>query len=149
MGKAGAYVSGNLALKEPFECEEEFKREKRENRGKEKAKGQLNLPYIFFLSFAAAVMVMVFIQYINIKTEYTIASREKVRLCREYDALRHENNIIYHDKIAGVDYAKLKEKAVDELGMRYPVQAQIVYYTPVHKESVVQYEEIPEEGEDR
>lgn len=122
---------------------------------KEKEKGerirarQLNVAYIVFLSVVSALMVLIFMGYINAKTEYTLAMRHKNALAAEYNTIKHENNISYHDKMASVDYTKIKDIAMKELGMHYPVKSQIVIYEPVRKDYVVQYKEIPEEGEKR
>ena len=153
MGKGGATNTrtyGNLAL-DTLDERVVYRSIKGGRKEKEKAERirarQLNVAYIVFLSVVSALMVLIFMGYINAKTEYTLAMRHKNALAAEYNAMKHENNISYHDKMASVDYTKIKEIAMNELGMRYPVKAQIVPYEPVKTDSVVQYREIPEEVE--
>lgn len=150
MGKIETQTYGNLALDETTTAYRSIDGGKRKEKSRNAAKvRQMNVAYIVFLFFISALTVFIFMNYINVKTEYTIALRHKTALVAEYNAIKHENNITYHDKMAGVDYSKIKEQAINELGMRCPTQSQIVYYQPVKKDYVVQFENIPGDTEEK
>ena len=58
--------------------------------------------------------------------------------------LQIENDIVYNEIISGVDLEQVREVAVEQLGMTYPAQTQIVSYDAVSSDYVKQYEEIPD-----
>jgi hypothetical protein len=58
--------------------------------------------------------------------------------------LKMENDIVYNEILSSVDLEKVRETAIDELGMSYPSQTQIAYYDAASSDYVKQYEEIPD-----
>ncbi len=129
-----AYVYGNTVRKvEPQRRIEEqqpkkLSRQTRKNR--EKAK-HMSLGYIVFLVAAFSVAGMILINYIKLNAEIItlneyIAGQEKT-----LNEMRIDNAEAKTRIDSSIDYEEIKRVAIQELGMTYPVEGQIVAYEGV------------------
>ena len=128
-----AYVYGNTVRKvEPHRRREEqpkkLSRQTRKNR--EKAK-HMSLGYIVFLVAAFSVAGMILINYIKLNAEIItlneyIAGQEKT-----LNEMRIDNAEAKTRIDSSIDYEEIKRVAIQELGMTYPVEGQIVAYEGV------------------
>ena len=105
---------------------------------------RMNLRYVIFLSAAAVATVTICIYYLNLQATSTQLQKQTASLQKQLKDLQLENDIVHNEIISGVDLEHVREVAVNELGMSYPTERQIVTYTAAPSDYVKQYEEIPE-----
>ena len=66
------------------------------------------------------------------------------RLQAEVEVLRDDNNA-YEARInSSVDLEYIRDFAINQLGMIYPTEGQVVYYNLTESDYVRQYQDIPE-----
>ena len=128
------YVYGSAAPKYdiPRQLEEPQRKvlsnEARKNR--EKAK-YMSLGYVIFLIAALMVAGVVLIGYIRLQADITSLSGEITRQERLINSLRVENEEALSRIERSVDLELIKQVAIQELGMTYPKEGQIITYENV------------------
>lgn len=110
-----------------------------------KAEGKkMNIKYVLFLTFALCVSSFVLIYYLYIQSEVLNKLKTISRLESELNSIKIENS----NKMAvienNINISDIKIKAIYELGMQYPQEYQIIYYTNEVSDYVRQYENIPQ-----
>lgn len=104
----------------------------------------MNLRYVLFLTVAAVAVVTICVYFLKLQATSTQLQKKTVSLQTTLKDLKIENDIVYNEIVSGIDLEQVREKAVEELGMSYPAQSQIVYYDEASSDYVKQFEEIPE-----
>ena len=99
----------------------------------------MNLRYVLFLTVAAVAVVTICVYYLKLQATSTQLQKKTVSLQTTLKDLKIENEII-----SGIDLERVRETAMEELGMRYPAQSQITYYDAASSDYVKQFEEIPD-----
>ncbi len=129
-----AYVYGNTARKLAVQRQFEEPRRKsvshQTRKNREKAQ-HMSLGYIVFLMAAFSISAMVLISYIRLNAEIItlhecISAQEK-----ELNDLRIENAEALTRIESSIDLEEIKRVAIQELGMTYPIEGQIVAYEGV------------------
>jgi cell division protein FtsL len=113
----------------------------RRNREREKA---MSLGHVLFLSAAIAVMAFVCGSLIYLQSEVSSAKSSVAALESELLDMQTDNEALEKRIDTSVQLNDIKNKAINELGMKYPTSDQIVYYTIDNKDYMEQYEDIPE-----
>ncbi len=126
----------------PQTREEEYKRDRVE-KVRERALS-MNLNYVLFLTIAAVTVVAVCIYFLKLQATSTQLQKKTVSLQTNLKEIKMENDIVYNEILSGVDLEKVRETAIEDLGMTYPSEKQFVHYSPVSSDYVKQYEEIPD-----
>lgn len=140
------YVSGNTArVLDVRRAIEEAPRPQlsataRKNR--EKAIG-MNLGYVMFLSVALLIAGLILVQYIRLQSDITNTMGSITSLESEYNSLKDQNDEAYNRITSSVDLAEVKRVAMEELGMTYAQEGQIVTYASDNSDYVRQYSLIP------
>lgn len=158
------YIEGNtvrhaVSMPDDWEKEQEQER-KREERERRERKAQrkrrtiarrnqdkaliMSRGYVAFLTFAAIVTCMTAGLYIKLQSDITIRMEHIAVLESGVNTLKADNDAAYKRLITSVRMEDVKKRAVDELGMSYPKEEQIVYYEPDYTDFMSQYSEIPE-----
>lgn len=124
------YVYGAAAPKVNFdrqleEVSRQLSNEARKNR--EKAK-HMSLGYVAFLITALMVAGVVLIGYIRLQADINSISRKITAQEREINSLRIENAEALTRIESSLDLEEIKKVAIQELGMTYPKEGQIVTY---------------------
>lgn len=148
--KNNLYVYGNTVRKletapeiNPNQPERRVTRNAvRKNR--EKAK-HMNPAYVLFLSAATIVTVAVCFQYVQLRSEITGRIENIAALEAELSDLKIENDAEYSRITNSVSLEEIKQIAMEELGMVYANEDQVVLYEDKEAEYFRQYEDIPEE----
>ena len=83
---------------------------------------QMNKGYVTFLSIVAVACLFICVNYLKLS-----------------------NDAAYSKAVSSVDLDKIRDIAINELGMVYANQDQIVTYEKQDKDYVRQYEEVPKE----
>ncbi len=96
-------------------------------RNRERA-GHMSLPYVMFLTFAMVCTVAVCIQYLMLRSEVTSRIKEISVLETQLSELKAENDDTENRIKGAVDLEEIKYRAMNELGMQYANEDQIVAY---------------------
>ena len=102
----------------------------------------LNLPYVLFLSIAFVAVAMSAIMMIRAQENLKESVNNVSRLENQYVTLKADNDATYDRIVNSVDAAEVKRIAIEELGMHYAAEGQIVVYTGDMDDYVRQYADI-------
>ena len=106
----------------------------------------MNGRYVVFLSIAAVVVLAVCSMYLQLQTEVGQHSREIAAMQKQLANQKEENTTRYNALMDRMNLNEIREKAVEELGMVYASNGQIIAYQSPTNDYVKQYEAIPEDG---
>ena len=118
-GSAGMYVYGNAVPKPAYEPQRKT---------------------------AAILMLVVCVQYVQLRAELTNRSKNITALQEELANLNEANTTKYNAVMDSVNLEEVREKAMDDLGMVYANENQVVEYDNPDGDYIKQYEQIPDEG---
>lgn len=96
-------------------------------RNRERA-GHMSLPYVLFLTAAMVCTVAVCIQYLMLRSDVTSKIKEIAVLETQLSELKAENDDTENRIKGAVDLEEIKYRAMNELGMQYANEDQIVAY---------------------
>ena len=106
---------------------------------------QMNKGYVTFLSIAAVACLFICVNYLKVQAQVTESRKQISRMESSYSDLKLSNDAAYSKAVSSVDLDKIRDIAINELGMVYANQDQIVTYEKQDKDYVRQYEEVPKE----
>ncbi len=135
------YVYGNTARAlRPVQSEttrpQKLSNTARKNR--EKA-SHMNPAYVFFLTLAMLVTGYVCIQYLQLQSDITNSVKQISTLESQLNRMRAENDDTESRIKGAVGLEDIKQSAMDELGMQYARENQIVTYSSDDTDYVRQY----------
>ena len=104
----------------------------------------MNFGYIFFMMIAMLVVCVVLIGYVELQADITNRINHISQLERQLNELRLENDETYTKIMSGVDLEEIKRIAINELGMKYAKEGQVITYSGAGSDYVRQYKEIPD-----
>lgn len=113
-------------------------------KNREKAK-QINFAYVLFLLAAAVTTMFVCVNFLQLQAESTARRKAVASLESQISTLKMENDAAYEEAVSSVDLEKVKDIAINELGMVYADQGQIITYDSQDSDYVRQYESVPTE----
>lgn len=149
------YIYGNTVrqaevLPKRREWEEEApRRQKKVSRQVQKNRKKalhINPAYVAFLTIAAVLALSVCIWYLQVRAELTSRSENITSLQHQLAQAKEENNTRYNAVVDSVNLETVRDKAINEMGMVYANQNQIITYQNPVNDYVKQYENIPESG---
>lgn len=140
------YVDGTAAPKlTPLTKKEEKHRIRRQHavrKNRDKAH-YMNIGFVSFticsLLFAGAILF----SYIHLQSDVTNRVTYLAKLEKDLNNLKLENDEEYNRIMGSVDLEEIKRVAINELGMRYAKDGQVVTYTGEGSDYVRQYSDIP------
>lgn len=146
------YIEGNVVRKPervnavPQRRQEEIKPSvsKKTRKNREKAQ-QINFAYVLFLLAAAVATLFVCVKFLQLQAESTTRRKAVASLESQLSTLKMENDAAYEEAVSSVDLERVKDIAVNELGMVYADQGQIITYDSQDSDYVRQYESVPTE----
>ena len=106
---------------------------------------QMNKGYVTFLSIVAVACLFISVNYLKLQAQVTESRKQISRMESSYSDLKLSNDAAYSKAVSSVDLDKIRDIAINELGMVYANQDQIVTYEKQDKDYVRQYEEVPKE----
>ena len=107
-------------------------------RNVEKRRG-LNAGYVLYLTAMMCITGYFCMNYLNLTSSITTDLSTIARLEAQYNSLKAENDD-YENRINGaVDLERIKKVAMNDLGMQYAEDDQIVYYESDDTDYVRQY----------
>ena len=110
-----------------------------------KAKERMGLGYGMFLAVALGVAMWVCVGYLKLQADNTARAKNIAALETQLSTLKDENDDEYNRVTTSVDLEKIRDIAMNELGMVYANEDQVVLYDDEGSDYVKQYAEIPED----
>ncbi len=146
-----SYVYGTSARKaavrvqpeRPVEQTKELSKQVRQNRSRAL---HMNKGYVVFLAIAAVVTLVACAQYLQLQSEITDRSERITSLQQELADRKEANTTKYNAIVNSINLEEVRERAMNDLGMIYAQEEQVVTYKNPANVSVRQYAEIPESG---
>lgn len=143
------YVHGNVVRKEPVAAPSSAKQSRevsqrvRKNRSKAL---HMNKGYVAFLAIAAVVALFACVQYLQLQSEITNRSEYITSLQEELVEAKEENTTRYNAIINSMNLEEIRDIAMNEFGMVYAREDQIIKYISPTDTSVTMLSRIPESG---
>ena len=146
------YIQGNTVrkmqpMREVPERQEEIRRPStsiKTRRNRERAL-QMNFAYVLFLTGAAVLSLFVCVNFLQLQSESTANRKAVTALETELSDLKLENDTAYEHALNSLDLEYIKNVALNELGMIYAGEGQVVTYASQDSDYVRQYEDVPTE----
>lgn len=130
--------------------EEELQRERRQRsrhnaalRNRQKAM-YMSKGYVVFLSVCVAIVAISAVALIQIQSQVSHRMKNVAALESEINNLRADNDAKYKSITTSVDLNQIKDIAINELGMSYASEDQVIYYSVEKNNFLDQYQDIPE-----
>lgn len=140
------YVHGNAARKLQPERRTTGRPEKKVNyavmRNRERAK-HMNAGYVLFLWAALIATGIILVYYIGLQSDITNSVKHISTLERQLNDLKVANEEDYSRITSSVDLEEIRRIAIQELGMQYAQEGQIVSFASENSDYVKQMAEIP------
>ncbi len=146
-----SYVYGNTARQYSAVPKQQPERQPKRQPKQHKKESQtnvlcMNIGYVMFLAVATIVAMFVCVQYLQLQAEVSARSANVTALQRTLEEKKEANNTKYNSVMDSVNLEEIREKAMNELGMVYAKEGQIIRYKDPTKNSMTQYSSIPESG---
>lgn len=143
------YIEGNTVRKihpaeHPARRQGQKRQVQRHQAGKERVQ-YVNIFYTVFLAAAAVMVLWSCVNYLQLQAETTSRVKNIAALETQLENLRKENDDNYTRIMISVDLDYIKEVAINELGMVYASEDQVILYDGGTRDYVRQNAEIPDE----
>ena len=99
---------------------------------------QMNRRYALFMALLVVAMTLALIGYIKLMSDISATNKRIASLESQLTELRSSNNEVYNELTGNVDLEEIRRIALDEFGMKYADQDQIVLYSDSKGDSVRQ-----------
>lgn len=138
------YVAQPVPSAEPRRREaDEERRAKREHQRQLHRANRLNFLYTAAVSGIVGVIFFICYQYLNLQSTVKANASRVAQLQSQLNQMISENDEEEIQINTSIDYDKIYETAVNELGMVYPERNQVITYDAGESEYVKQYQDIP------
>lgn len=141
------YVQGNTARKlqtVPYEREEPVRRvSNRTRKNREKAK-HMNVASVLSMAVAMVAAGIILTWYLMLQSDITNSIKRIASLESQLNELKLENDENYSRITSNVDLEEVKRVAIQELGMRYAEEGQIITFNGEGSDYVRQTGKIPD-----
>lgn len=140
------YVDGNTVRKiNPKEQPVRKKQIRRKTKAKPDIRASLlPLSYLFVMMIFIAVGCLVLISYVNLQSDITNRIEHISSMESELNNLKLANDETYTKIMSGVDLEEIKKIAINELGMKYAKEGQVITYNGEGSDYVRQFSDIPD-----
>lgn len=123
----------------------ERRRQPEVRRASQKHAQGLGLGYVLFLTAACALTMWVCVGYLQLQADNTARVKKIAALESQLSDLKQDNDDEYNRVVTSVDLEEIRDIAINELGMVYAQENQVVLYDSEGSDYVRQYADIPEE----
>lgn len=142
------YVHGNTVRKldvtREIRQEPQKKVSNRTRKNRDKAK-HMSAGYVLFLCTALVATGIILINYIGLQSDITNSVQHISRLEKELNDLKLANDEEYSRITSSVDLDEIKRIAIQELGMQYAEEGQIITFASERNDYVKQMADIPKQ----
>ena len=142
------YIHGNVVRKEQVQPvqpqqQREVSQQVKQNRSKAL---HMSKGYVAFLAIASVMVLLACVYYLQLQSELTSRSKNITALQHELADMKEANTTKYNAVMNSMNLEEVRDIAMNELGMVYASQDQIVRYQSPTSNAVTQYASIPESG---
>jgi cell division protein FtsL len=137
------YVEGNAARKRTRYVETP-QHEFRQIKNYKVKPVPMNKGYIFVMAVSVVLVCIVLMSYVKLQSEMTNHISNISSLESELNDKKLANDETYTKIMSSVDLEEIKRIAVNELGMKYAKEGQVIEYEGEGSDYVRQYSDIPE-----
>lgn len=141
------YNYGNTARKLNVVREEQESRQSKTARNiarnRERALGT-DWIYAAFILVAIIVTANILINYIGLQSDITMSVKSISSMEQELNSLTLDNDETYNRILREIDLEEIKQIAIQELGMQYAEEGQVIIIEEGNSDYVKQLEELPE-----
>lgn len=141
------YVQGsaarNIDVTREIEQRPKKKLSNTARRNREKAE-HMSFGYVLFLSLALVATGWILVRYIELQSDITNSIKHISTLEWELNNLKLANDEEYSRITSNVDLEEVRRIAIQELGMQYAQEGQIISFTSESSDYVKQMASIPE-----
>ena len=102
--------------------------------------------YTVFLAIAAACAVLICVAYLKLQSDMVSRSESISALQEELADLTEQNDTAYNAAEDSVNLEEIRDKAMNEMGMVYASQGNVVEYESPTSDYVKQYNDNPSDG---
>ena len=141
-----SYIEGNAVRKIDTvrELQQPLKRENQTvRRNREKAL-YMNFPYVMFLAAAMAMTALMLIGYLQVQAGLTVSVEKVARMESRLNDMRLSNDEQLERINSAIDMEEIKRIAVEELGMTYAKEGQVVRVSAEGSDYVRQLVDMPQ-----
>ena len=100
--------------------------------------------YVAFLTLCVGIVAFSAVSLVQIQSQVTQRMEHIAALESQITDLKADNDARYKEIVTSVDLDYIKDVAMNELGMQYATQDQIIYYSVANDNFMDQYSDIPE-----
>lgn len=126
--KKSPYIYGNTARRLQEELNAPRKILSNETRKNREKAHHMNIGYILFLSGALFACAIFLIGYVQKQSELTSKIAQVSKLEKELNTLKLSNDEMYTRIQSNVNLEEIRKIAIDELGMTYAEEGQVILY---------------------
>lgn len=141
------YVQGNTARRLDVAREIERQPQKKisntARKNRERAK-HMSAGYVLFLCMALMVTGVILVKYIGLQSDITNSVQHISALEKQLNDLKLANDEEYSRITSSVDLEEIKRIAIQELGMQYAEEGQIISFASENHDYVKQMADIPQ-----
>ncbi|MCD7724381.1 MAG: cell division protein FtsL [Clostridiales bacterium] len=146
-GRGSYYVQGNVVRKLDVTKEIERQPQKKisnaARKNREKA-NHMNVGYVLFLCAALVATGLILIRYIGLQSDITNSVQHISALESQLNELKLANDEEYSRITSSIDLEEIKRIAIQELGMQYAEEGQVVTFASENSDYVKQMADIPQ-----
>ena len=102
--------------------------------------------YVIFLSVATVLALAACVFYLRLQTETSAYSKQITVLQQQLAGQKEENTTRYNSVMDSMNLNEIREVAMNEYGMVYASEDQVITFKSSVNDYVKQYEAIPESG---
>ena len=103
---------------------------------------QMNRRYALFMGLLVVAMTLALIGYIKLMSDISATNKRIATLESQLTELRSSNNEVYNEIAGDIALEEIRRIAIDEFGMQYASQDQIVVYSDTKGDTVHQIADI-------
>lgn len=105
---------------------------------------RMNKGYVVFLSLCVLLSAFAAVSLIQIQSQMSQRMKNVANLESQIANLRADNDAKYKELTTSVDLEYVKDVAMNQLGMTYATEEQVIYYSIDNENYMDQYSNIPE-----
>ena len=100
--------------------------------------------YVAFLSLCVGIVAFTAVALVQTQSQVTQRMEHIAALESQITNLKADNDARYKEIVTSVDLDYIKDVAINQLGMQYATEDQIIYYSVENNNFMDQYSDIPE-----
>jgi cell division protein FtsL len=104
---------------------------------------EMSRGYVLFLTICVLITAGMAGLFVHAQSQMTSRMRKVANLQSQVIDLQADNDARYKSLTSSVDLNHVKDVAINELGMQYPTEDQVIYYSIDNSNFMDQYKDIP------